>query len=743
MPKTQKIGLNSRRAPFYKSVETQKKTRKKKETETDYSLYADSTNIERLELFKSSYSNLLNAKEQYTLDKSIEYEKAKQTQDTENSSFLGGKIKSLKERTDIKEFYLHKIFDEYTGKALIDQHTESLRIWKDSTQSESPEDIKYYYDTHCKPLQQKIIRILIGRRAKFSSMSKHVFFNGASFAQKYEHLTTPLYYRMSETVMTQPDLTPTESKICTIFIEYIRLNPNEVYYVFSEDLDYILNIHTGIWRQLFGDGHALMQTSNNPKTIETCGKKNATNPITELPIKSIPQSGKFYMCPGCIKNKVGTKNTAGSFDKMQGVKVAVDHCSPVKQAFINYGDDALCDQLIMTCAVCNGGKLDEREEEFIFKIHTDKRPVRLFKQKQVTTENNLSKSELNMRNTFYVKIHKAAINKGVNDFRGALRNAGILTDTYETLVDFKDKQIMIMLDGMREYIETIPALLSLNETIVNPDKLLSMLELFLYTIIDKNRGYTDFQELTYDNIDRMIQEFIVNFLPFEFITLATLTNCVSRAMRVLSFPDSQLYQFSKILPIFTFQFLSVSPDQAIPIAKFKSLCKYMYNTYLEFVLYQIEKQQKSRTILFDTTYDYLTPLQPFDTLVLPYQLVSGAASSSQIYQVTGPSGVSVAGPSGVSVASPFDPAARILMSFSNQMNAAPPGALPMVSYAAPPGALPMVPYAAPPGALPMVSYAAPPDATPMNVSKKQGKQPMGKQAMGKGKTRKNKHIKRR
>jgi hypothetical protein len=169
----------------------------------------------------------------------------------------------------------------------------------------------------------------------------------------------------------------------------------------------------------------------------------------------------------------------------------------------------------------------------------------------------------------------------------------------------------------------------------------------------------------------------------------------------------------------------------------------MYNTYLEFVLYQIEKQQKSRTILFDTTYDYLTPLQPFDTLVLPYQLVSGAASSSQIYQVTGPSGVSVAGPSGVSVASPFDPAARILMSFSNQMNAAPPGALPMVSYAAPPGALPMVPYAAPPGALPMVSYAAPPDATPMNVSKKQGKQPMGKQPMGKGKTRKNKHIKRR
>jgi hypothetical protein len=708
MPKTQKIGLNSRGTPFYKSVEAQKKTRKKKET--DYSLYADSTNIERLELFKSSYSNLLNAKEQYTLDKSIEYEKAKQTQDKENSSILEDKIESLKERTEKKKFYLHKIFDEYIDKALIDQHLKLLRIWKDSTQSESLEDIKDYYDNHCKPLQQRIIHILRTRTDIFCSITNEPF-NGASFAQKYEHLTTPLYYSMSE-IETQPDLTPTERKICTIFIEHIELNPYDVYYVFSEDLDYILNIHTGIWRQLFGDGHALMQTKKNPKTIETCGKINATGSTTELPKKGRPQSGYFYMCPGCIKNKVGTKDAAGSFEKMKGVPVAVDHCSPVKQAFINYGDDALCAQLIMTCSVCNGGKLDEREEEFIFKIHTDKRPVRQFKQKQVTPESNLITSDFNMRNAFYVKIHKAAINKGVNNFYEALRNAGILTDTYETLVNFKDRQIMVMLDGMREYTETIPALLSLSGTRVSPDKLLSMLELFLYTIIDKNRGYTDFQELTYDNIDYMIQVFIDNFLPFDFISLATLTNCVSRAMTLLSFPDSQLYQFSKILPIFTFQFLSVLPNQGIPITKFKSLCKYMYNTYLEFVLYQIEKQQKSRTILFDPTYDYLTPLQPFDTLVLPSQLVSGAASSSQIYSVAGPSGLGAASSS--QIYSVVYPAANILASFRNPMIAAPLAAAP----------------------------AVPPGATPY-MSTKPGKQPMGKQPMGKGKTRKNKHIKRR
>ena len=716
MPRTQKLkklGLNLRGVPFYQIVEADKKTRKKKET--DYSLYADSKTIEGLELFKSS-NPTLNAKEQYTLDKSIEYEKAKQTQEKDNFSFLEDKIKSLKKRTDKKEFYLHKIFDDYIGKGLIDEHMESLRIWKDYTESKSPQEIKDYYDSVCKPLQQNIIDTLRRRTATFCSITGEPF-NGASFAQKYEHLTTPLYYSMSE-IVAQPNLTHTERKICTIFTGHIGLNPNGVYYVFSEDLDYILNIHTGIWRQLFGDGHALMQTKKNPKTIETCGKINATGPTTELPKKGTPQNGNFYMCPGCIKNQVGSKNAAGSFDKMQGVKVAVDHCSPVKQAFINYGDDALCAQLIMTCSVCNGGKLDEREEEFIFKIHNDRRPVRQFKQKQPTTESHLITSDFNMRNAFYVKIHKAAINKGVNNFYEALRNAGILTDTYETLVDFKDRQIMVMLDGMREYTETIPALLSLSGTRVSPDKLLSMLELFLYTIIDKNRGYTDFQELTYDNIDYMIQVFIDNFLPVQIISLADLTNCVSRALRVLSFPDSQLYQFSKILPIFTFQFLSVPPNQGIPIAKFKSLCKYMYNTYLEFVLYQIEKQQKSRTILFDPTYDYLTPLQPFDTLVLPSQLVSGAASSSQTYPLAGPSGVGVAGPSGV--------AASILASFRNPMIAAPLAALPMVPYAAPPGATPMVPYAAPSG------------ATPMDVSKKQGKQPMGK-----GKTRKNKRIKRR
>lgn len=681
MPRPQtlkKLGLKLRGVPFYQQVEADKKTRKKKET--DYSVYADSTTIQQLELYKSSNYSTLDAKQQYTLDTSIEYEKAKQTREKDNSSFLENKIDSLKERTEKKEFYLQKIFDGYIGKGLIDQHTESLRIWKDSTESKSPQEIKVYYDSFCKPLQQKIIGILRRRTAIFCSITVPPEpFNGASFAQKYEHLTTPLYYSMSE-IKARPDLTPTERKICTNFIEHINLNPNKVYYVFTEDLDYILNIHTGMWRQLFGDGHALMQTSRNPKTIETCGKINATGPTTELPIKSIPQGGDFYMCPGCIKNQVGTKNAAGSFEKMQGVKVAVDHCSPVKQAFINYGDDALCAQLIMTCSVCNGGKLDEREEEFIFKIHKDHRQVRLFKQKQVNInpESKLSKSDFDKRNAFYVKIHKAAINKGVNNFKDALRNAGILTDTYDTLVDFKDKQIRVMLDGMRELTETIPAMLSLNGARVSPDKLLSTLELFLYTIIDKNRGYTDFQELTYDNIDYMIQVFIENFLPFPFIHIDALTNCVSRAMTVLSFPDSQLYQFSKILPIFIFQFLSVPPNQDIPITKFKSLCKYMYNTYLNFVLYQIEKQQKSYTIAFDITYDYLTPLQTFDTLVSPSEWVSGAAASSQ----SGPG----AGPSGP-CAGPFGQAASILASFQ---------------------------------------------------STKQGKQPMGR-----GKTRKNKHIKRR
>ena len=686
MPRTAKL-KKSRETPFYKTVEEDKKTRKKKET--DYSLYVDSTNIERLELFKSSFSSTLDAKEQYALDKSIEYEKAKQTRDKDNSSFLEDKIKSLKERTEKKKFYLHKIFDEYIGNGLIDEHMESLRMWKDDTQSMSLEDIKDYYDSYCKPLQQNIIGILTSITDIFCSSTRELF-NGASFALKYEHLTTPLYYSMSK-IVAHPSLTPTELKICTNFIAHIELNPNKVYYVFSEDLDYILNIHTGIWRQLFGDGHALMQTSKNPKTIETCGKINATGPTTELPEKRTPQSGNFYMCPGCIKNKVGSKNADGNFEKIQGVKVAVDHCSPVKQAFINYGDDALCAQLIMTCSVCNGGKLDERGEEFIDKIHKDRRPVREFKKKQVTSENNLSKPDFAKRNTFYVKIHKAAINKGVNNFREALRNAGILTDTYDTLVDFKDKQIMVMLDGFREYTETVPALLNLSETRVNPDKLLSMLELFLYTIIDKNRGYTDFQELTYANIDSMIQVFIDNFLPDQVISLVALTNCVSRAMTVLSFPDSQLYRFSQILPIFTFQFLSVLPDQTIPIAKFKRLCKYMYNTYLEFVLYQIEKQQKSETILFDPTYDYLTPLQPFDTLVIPSQMVSGAASSSQIYQLAGPSDLGAAS---------FGPAASILMSFHNH-----------------------------------------PGATPMNVSTEQGKQPMGDHAMGKGKTIKKKNKK--
>jgi hypothetical protein len=628
---------NTKKKEPYSKVDNPSKTKKnpikkkknkmeiETETKTDYTIYKNPTHLKRLEEYKNSKYDTFDPMQQYALDTAIEYEKSKQSIEYDNSVFFQKQITYLKKITHNKKFYLQTIFNDYFNdlinkklmtspnkkeiNSLIQQHLKSLEDWKKYTSSlPSSSDIiieiKSYYEQHCKPKQQAIRNILI------------TGISGENFALKYEQLTTPLYYDMMEFANPkQPGvtLTETETKIFSDFTNYIESNPNEVCYVFSEDLDMILKIHTGIWRQLFNDGHLLMRTSKHPKTIETCGKNNATNPETELPTID----GFFYLCPGCIEKKLGVKNAeTGVFSKTPGIRMAVDHCSPVKQAFITYDDEALCAQLTITCSECNGAKSDDREEEFIYKIHHDIRPVSKFKHKGDDVDKKTLTKELTiLRDKHYIKINRTAIGKGIRSFRDRFKMAGIMTDTYITITDLKDKQIGLMLDGMQELTSTTPALLEIGLTGSSSDKLLSTLELFLYSIIDKNRGYTAYEELTSEEINSMIERFINTFMSKTSISLQDLNFCVYRAVQMLD-PNRDISLYSHILPQFIFLFLGIPYNESIPNEKFFSLCTYMYKTHLDFVLYEIKKNEERGHIQFDPTYDYLAstsiPLSELD-----------------------------------------------------------------------------------------------------------------------------------
>ena len=576
--------------------QTRKNKKKADNVEDSHQSYLSSL----MEYKKNSYLKL-TSEQQYTLDMSIKY--VKSTEERDRFSTLKDKIAYLKDINkkhlylQQKQFYLHKIFDEYVvDKEIINTHLRLLKEWKTSQKGKTLEESKTYYDTYCKR-QQKIITNLLEKH-------KDV---GENFALRYKRLTTPLYWEMDD--VDQSKLTSAALDIRSTFIDYIKTHTDDVYYVFSEDLDLTLDIHTGIWRQIFSDGHKLMKTAKNPRTIETCGKINATAMDTELPKK-----GGKYMCPGCIEKELGTKNPDDTFEKNTDVKMAVDHCTPIKQAFLTYEDDALCAQLIMTCAVCNGIKIDTRSEEFIFKIYKDDRPVSMFKKEDASP---LSKSDLRLRNEHYVKIHKIAISKGVKTFLDALNSAGGMTETYKTIKELEDKQVQQVLQGFAELTTAVPALLALVETGDTPkrDKIRSALKLLLFKLIDNGKGYMDYESITPYHINYFIYTFFVHYGPKlgDPINLDTLTKFLQECMGTVYFDgrdEDEVVLYIDILPTYIFQSLNTDIHSTIPIEKFKSLCDFMYSKHLDFVVDEIKKRKMRGSLVVDPTITYTTtPLE--------------------------------------------------------------------------------------------------------------------------------------
>jgi hypothetical protein len=590
-------------------------TRKKKsESESEQSQY-----LRELLEYKERKFDGMNAQDKYGLNKAIEYLKEEEAEEKDYDTYLEEQIDNLRENKDNKNFFILTIFDRFISlqpiedklkkelkkklKEEITLHLKSLDDWIKNTVSQSLEEMEYYYTNNCISKQASIVQ-------KLEALGP----DGIIMAEKYKHLTTPFYYDMQS--MSEVDykkLDDEEESVWVKFKAYVenknkkkKGNKEAIYHIFTDDIDMTLHINTGPWRQLFSDGHALMDTKDLPKTIETCGNRNTP----KLP----RDDNKNYLCPACTE-KIGSEDEKGTFAKQPGVRVSVDHVDPVKHAFITYNNDALCEQLTLTCYECNLIKSNMPVQKFISMIHKDPRPVYMFRQEELDKEKYLKEDNLNIRNIYYVDNIVRSILKGIKTLPEMLKSAAQITRTYKTVTELKNKEIQKMLKISR-LLDSVPALLGLEKSDISPEYLLGMVETFIFTIMDFDRisKGISFDQLTYVDIENILNSFIKKFtergnITDDSIRRSNLLDYVTFYTTLILRNKYDYFFYKNIMVSFVFQYLNIKYDQPIPIEMFKQFCHHIYKTYSDYELYEFLEQQARRSIKADPGHSYAGPLR--------------------------------------------------------------------------------------------------------------------------------------
>lgn len=405
---------------------------------TNYQEYEEPTFLQLLETYKTENSSTLTIPKKKTLESAIEYIKSKTKLSDIEQSKMAKKVAYLMrpEKFTERERFLLAIFTNNDGSALQQHISNHIRYLKEmaSLQSITPSNYKATYGAHyktkCLPLQTMILDLL-----------------DPQLQEAYKQFTTPLFFALEESGSLETE----RCDLLKEFFDQVEIDPAAICYVFSDNLFNVMSIHLGVWRQLFNDGHTLVKADPDRityKSIETCGVKNATRDETIL-----PKSEEDFLCPCCMRI-IGKEDRKGKFTRSGGLRTSVDHTNPVGCAWINYDDDALCEQLVVICFDCNAYKSDTSLIEFFYKIMTN--PNRFY-DFDSTTPSLLSTKERIDRVSFYIKNIRNALRQGVNTFPNMLNKAKGLKTIYTKIEKMKDEMIKDSKDIIR-YVETLPAL---------------------------------------------------------------------------------------------------------------------------------------------------------------------------------------------------------------------------------------------------------------------------------------------
>ena len=401
---------------------------------------------------------------------------------------MNSKIEKLKKSLSDKDIFLKRIFASDTAAkpgtlkqltTYIDDHINCM--WKSET-----DDKKWYEE--CMLLQVTVCANLKNK----------------NYQKAYKNLTTPLYMKLKTENYTQfGDLL----KEFMAFIESAdsKFAINKDYakkHVVISDLVWVIFMNTGLWRQLFKDGHKMLTLHGIPGNINSVAKLNAQKTHIDNGSSS-SSTEKHIPCPGCSRH-ILTKTTKTlknekintTISKNPNIGSAADHTNPVAHAFTECSINALKINLVMICQTCNSAKLNTHFIKFFIWLQNNKtKPLyNLVRDKHIqhTMKHGFGDARLN----FYEKIEHQMIEAGVLELSAMFKRAEEIKNVYTT-------NLILLETSTQKYVEHILGAVILVD-VGNPertgDKLLyvDLINTLFGMIIGvkKIRSLTDEQVLT-------------------------------------------------------------------------------------------------------------------------------------------------------------------------------------------------------------------------------------------------------
>lgn len=353
---------------------------------------------------------------------------------------MNKKIEKLKSDLIDKNKFLTTIFASETAakpdtleqlKQDIDEHIKCMG-------KSDADETKWYND--CMLLQEKVCANLKNK----------------NYQQAYKNLTTPLYMYLKKEKFTQFD------ELLKEFMAFIesadsKFTTNKNYakrHVVISDLVWVIFMNTGLWRQLFKDGHKMLNLFGIIGDINVIAKRNA---ITDHIDNGSSSSGTeiHIPCPCCSRHiltkttiTLKNKNTKTTISKNPNIGSAADHTNPVGHAYTEYTNDALVINLVMICQNCNSAKLNTHFIKFFNWLQNNKtKPLyNLVNVKPI--QHTMEPGFGNKRLIFYETIEHQMIDAGFLELANMYDRAVEIKQVYNT-------SLSLLQDRTEKYVERI------------------------------------------------------------------------------------------------------------------------------------------------------------------------------------------------------------------------------------------------------------------------------------------------
>jgi len=240
------------------------------------------------------------------------------------------------------------------------------------------------------------------------------------YAEAYRHFTTPLYLFLKRGGHEQNS---DFNNLLKEFYEFIEsddsmFTTNRAYatrHIVISDLVWVVFMNTGLWRQLFKDGHKTLQQFDIKGDINSIAQTNAQT--KHIVSETVPAGSDIIIpCPCCSRPILKSQN--GKIKKITatdgGTPSAADHTNPITHAFSEYKMDAQKINLVMICQSCNSAKLNAHFIKFFTFLKNNKTTplYNLVKIKDITNATFTAQFG-EKRLQFYIDIMHDIINAGV------------------------------------------------------------------------------------------------------------------------------------------------------------------------------------------------------------------------------------------------------------------------------------------------------------------------------------------